>query len=374
MEMKKKILFHINSMGKGGAERVVSILSRYFAEDGYEVVVVTLWRAEEEYALAENVKRVNLEDIWQDKQMGRLEKAVRRLLDFRKILKQEAPGLVISFCNKANFRCSYAMAGMKTPLLTSVRNDPKVDYLPFKRAMKRMEEKASGCVFQTPDAKACFGEAFQKKARVIWNPIDEKYLTANEEYLIEKQLGEKLNRDIITIGRLSEQKNQLLLLKAFGRIREQFPECQVKIYGEESETGIKAKLLEYVRTQGMEEQVHFMGQCSSLEKEIRNAALFVLPSDYEGMPNALMEAMVLGLPVISTDCPCGGPAELIENEVSGILVPVGNEEELANAMLRVLQNPALAERLGENAKALAEKVSPRKIYEEWKDYATELMK
>ena len=373
--MKKKILFHINSMGKGGAERVVSILTKYFAEDGYEVVVVTLWRAEEEYALTEKVKRVNLEDIWQGKQMGRLQKAVRRLWDFRKILKKEAPGLVISFCNKANFRCAYAMTGMRTPLLTSVRNDPKVDYLPYKRAMKRMEKRASGCVFQTPDAKACFGEAFQEKSRVIWNPIDEKYLKTNEECLQAKEIKiQKLKRDIISVGRLSRQKNQMLLLEAFNRIKEQLPECLVKIYGEESETGTKEKLMEYVRAHEMEEQVLFMGQCSSLEKEIADASLFVLPSDYEGMPNALMEAMVLGLPVISTDCPCGGPAELIENEVSGILVPVGNTQELANAMLRVLQDGELARKLGENAKTLAEKVSPWNIYEEWKNYATELMK
>lgn len=365
--MKKKILFHINSMGKGGAERVVSVLSRYFAEDGYEVLVVTLWRAEEEYALAKDVKRVNLEDVWQDKKMGRLEKAVRRLGDLRKILRQQKPDLVISFCNKANFRCSYAMTGMKTPLLTSVRNDPKVDYLPYKISMKRMEKKAVGCVFQTPDAKECFGEEFQKRSRVIWNPVDEKYLFKKDE-------EEKLNHDIITVGRLSKQKNQLLLLKAFHKIKDQLPDYRVKIYGEESEEGSKAKLLEYVKEHGLDVQVQFMGQSSSLEKEIRNASLFVLPSDYEGMPNALIEAMVLGLPVISTDCPCGGPAELIENEVSGILISVGDEDGLAKAMLRVLMDNELAGKLGKNAQMLAEKVSPQRIYEEWKDYVAEFMK
>ena len=117
-----------------------------------------------------------------------------------------------------------------------------------------------------------------------------------------------------------------------------------------------------------------MGQSSHLEEEIRDAALFVLPSNYEGMPNALMEAMVLGLPVIATDCPCGGPAELIEEEVSGMLVPVGDVESLAVAMERVLTDQELAERLGRNAGKLAEKVSPGKVYEEWKQYAEELMK
>lgn len=374
--MKKKILFHINSLGKGGAERVVSILSRCFAEDSYDVVVVTLWHAEEEYVLSGDVKRIDMEDLWEGKSMGRLEKAVRRFLDLRKILKKEKPDIVISFCNKANFRCAYAMLGMKTPLLTSVRNDPKTDYLPYKRSVKRMEKKAAGCVFQTPDARACFSEAFQRKSRVIWNPIDEKYLSEKlRDVETDKSKMQKLNHDIVTVGRMSKQKNHLLLLKAFQKVREELPDldCQLKIYGKESEAGMQAKLLEYVKMQKMEESVHFMGECSNPEKEICDAALFVLSSDYEGMPNALIEAMVLGLPVISTDCPCGGPAELIENEVSGILVPVGDEKSLAKAMVRVLRDGELAQRLGQNARMLAERVSPQKIYEEWKSYVTELI-
>lgn len=374
---KKKIIFHINSMGKGGAERVVSILTEYFAKDGYDVLVATLWRAEEEYALDGSVKRINLGDAWQDQRMGRLERAVRRFLDLRKLLIREKPDLVISFCNKANFRCAYAMAGMKIPLITSVRNDPRVDYLPYRRSMKRMEKKAAGCVFQTTDAKSCFSEAFQKKSKVIWNPVDERYLKREENARTrsgETQTEEKLKHDIITVGRISEQKNQLLLIKAFDRIKEQFPEYQVKIYGEESEAGRAELLKKAIKERKLEEQVHLMGQSSRLEKEIADAALFVLPSDYEGMPNALIEAMVLGLPVISTDCPCGGPAELIENGISGLLVAVGDEEGLAEAMMRVLKDRSFAETLGKNAGRLIEKVSPLKIYEEWKDYVTEIIK
>ena len=133
---RKKILFHINSMGKGGAERVVSVLSGCFAEDGYEVTIVTLWQAGEEYELAGAVKRINLEDLWQGRHMGRFEIALKRLLDLRRIIKEEKPDLVISFCNKANFRCAYAMYGMTIPLLVSVRNDPRVDYLPHRFSVK----------------------------------------------------------------------------------------------------------------------------------------------------------------------------------------------------------------------------------------------
>lgn len=363
---KKKILFHINSMGKGGAERVVSVLTRYFAQDEYDVTLVTLWRAKEEYELSEKVKRINLEELCQGKSLGRLGMAAYRLMTFKKILKEEAPDIVISFCGKANFRCSYSMIGMKTPLLVSVRNDPKRDYVPHKLSTRVMEKKAAGCVFQTPDAQAGFGVELQKKSRVIWNPVEEKYL--------ERQEKRENSGYVVTVGRLSEQKNHMLLLRAFKQVHVAFPELVLRIYGEESEAGMKDKLLQYVKEQGLETSVQFMGQSNQPEKDIRDAGMFVLSSDYEGMPNALIEAMVMGIPVISTDCPCGGPAELIENGVSGILIPVRDEEELAASIRLLLENKELAETLGKKAAELAKKVSPERIYEEWKSYVEELTK
>lgn len=366
MGNEKKLLFHINSMGKGGAERVVSVLSEMFAGDGYEVVIVTLWRAKEEYPLAEGIRRINLGDDGKLEKAGRIRLAVGRLWTLRTLIRKEDPDLVISFCNKANFRCSYCMLGMKIPLLVSVRNDPRIDYFPHKNGVSRMERRASGCVFQTKDALACFDEKFQKKSRVIWNPIDEKYL-------IDKEKPVKQAKYLVTVGRLSAQKNQLLLLKAFSLIRKELPEYQLRIYGEESERGVKKMLTEYIEQEQMQDCVLFMGQSSHLEKEIRDASLFILSSDYEGMPNALMEAMAMGIPVISTDCPCGGPAELIEDGVSGLLVPVGDEKELASAIMRVLRGPELWERLSRNGMEIKKRVSPDKIYGEWKAFVEEII-
>lgn len=373
---KKKILFHINSLGKGGAERVVSVLSRYFVEDGYQVVIVTLWRAGEEYELSKAVRRIDLGELAAGRLGGRRLLALRRFTDLRSVIRREQPGIVISFCVKANFRSAFAMLGMRTPLLVSVRNDPKTDYAPHAGATKWMEKKACGCVFQTEEARQFFSPAFQKKSRVIWNPIDEKYLLAGQKSQMQRTENDKeqdtrLNR-IVTVGRISRQKNHMLLLRAFCRVRNQFPNMVLQIYGEEGESGVKEELESYIADNKLEEQVLFMGQNSRLEKELKDAALFVLPSDYEGMPNALMEAMVLGLPVIATDCPCGGPAALIEDGVSGLLVPVGDEDRLAEAMARLLGERELARSMAENAAKVAERVSPLRIYKEWKEYVETL--
>ena len=364
---KKKILFHINSLGKGGAERVVSVLARYFAKDGYEIVIVTLWRAGEEYALPREVKRIDLGELAEGRKGGRRLLALRRFTDLRAVIRKERPSVVISFCVKANFRSAFAMLGMKTPLLVSVRNDPKIDYAPHKWATKWMEHKAKGCVFQTEEAMKFFSQAFQKKSCVIWNPVDEKYLSAREPGA-QADKHKRARRDVVvTVGRISRQKNQMLLLQAFDVIKDKFPDIKLQIYGEKGDSGVKEELESYIAENKLEERILFMGQCSTLEKEIKDAALFVLPSDYEGMPNALIEAMVLGLPVVATDCPCGGAAMLVKEGVSGFLVPVGDRRKMAEAMERILSDREMAESMAENAGKVADKVSPMKIYGEWKE-------
>ena len=364
----RKILFHINSLGKGGAERVVSLLADYFAKEGYQVKIITLWRAEEEYELSPAVTRINMEEL-QRKRRGRISRAVGRLWDFRMCIRREKPDLVISFCNKANFRCAYAMLGMKIPLLVSVRNDPKVDYKPYPFATRRMERKAKGCVFQTSEAKSFFASDLQRKSRLIMNPVNPKYLSEDNRWMDSPG-----KRYMITVGRLSEQKNQLLLLSAFCQIMIKFPDIHVKLYGTESNAGYQQKLIEYCRENHMEERVHFMGESDRLEKELQTAALFVLPSDYEGLPNALMEAMAMGLPVIATDCPCGGPAELIEDGKNGYLIPVGDTQKLQEKMQFLLNHLQIADEIGENAAKAAAIFKPEVVYGEWEKYLYSLTK
>ena len=346
-----KILFHLNSMGRGGAERVVSILSKSFADRGDEVVVATQWYSENEYELGEKVRRISVGLTEEDEKQGRLKRAWIRLWRLRNCIKKESPDLVISFCNKANFRSAFSLIGMKIPLLVSVRNDPKKDYAPYKLPTWLMEKKAAGCVFQTPDAQQFFSRKLQEKSRIIFNPLSEKYLEkdAKEETCIRKP-------EIVTVGRISCQKNQLLLFQAFADIEKAYPDYVLKIYGDVQDETIYEELQQFIKEKRLDKKVFFMGTSDSLKEEIKDAALFVLPSDYEGMPNALIEAMVMGIPSVATDCPCGGSAMLMENKVSGMLVPVGDKEAL------------------KEAKKIVEKVHPQVVSREWGDYIETVMK
>jgi len=175
---------------------------------------------------------------------------------------------------------------------------------------------------------------------------------------------------IVNVGKLSSQKNQTFLVQAFAKIADKFLEYQLHIYGE----GDKRSELEALSQElDLQDRVILKGNVSGLAKQIEDAALFVLSSDYEGMPNALMEAMAMGIPSISTDCPCGGPDFLIQNGENGVLVPVGDVECLANTMEKLLQDREMADMLGCNAVKIADVLHPDVVHENWKHYIEQFL-
>ena len=361
----RKIMFHLNSLGKGGAERVVSLLSNEFVKHNMEVVIATEWVSDEEYELDSAIKRIHAGLSKEDETASRLAKQWIRIRNLRKVLLEERPDVLISFCVKANYRAMMASTGMRIPVIVSVRNDPKIDYVGRIRGVmnKLFLNRASGCVFQTQEAKEFFDEVLQKKSRIICNPVNEKYLKAEKKVPLKK---------IVCVGRLVAQKNQMLLVNAFEKVLEKYPDYHLYLYGDGSDDECKDELLQYVKGK-LKEHVHFMGLSSTLEKDMADAAMFVLPSNYEGMPNALMEAMALGLPVISTDCPCGGSRYWITHGTTGQLVPVKDVESMAKAMEFYIENPKEAATMGANARERLKEATLEKVFEQWRSYISEVV-
>ena len=384
-----KVMFHINSLGKGGAERVVSLLANEFVKDGVDVVIATEWYSEEEYDLESKVRRVHAGLSKAQEDSSRVAKQWFRIANLRKVLVDEKPDVLLSFCVKANYRAMMAVTGLRIPVIVSVRNDPKIDYVGKVNHLmnKLFLNRAAGCVFQTQEAQEFFDEVLQKKSQIICNPVNEKYLKAKREVPAKK---------IVCVGRLVAQKNQMLLVNAFEKILEKYPDYHLYLYGDGSDDECKEELLKYVENKAvsilehpnveaskkkiaakeelkLKDHIHFMGLSSTLEKDMADAAMFVLPSNYEGMPNALMEAMALGVPVISTDCPCGGSRYWIEPKVTGQLVPVRDVDAMAQAMEYYILNPKQAEVMGVKARERLQEATVDKVFEQWKQYIAKII-
>ena len=163
-----------------------------------------------------------------------------------------------------------------------------------------------------------------------------------------------------------------MLIEAFMLVHEKHPDYVLEIYGGDSHDGTKELLEESIATHKADEFIKLMGASDSLERNLTDASVFAFSSDWEGLPNALMEAMALGLPVVATDCPCGGPKTLIEDGENGLLVPIKDPEALAAGINRLIEDPELAEKLGDNARKLADIANTDAICEQWKDYIEEL--
>lgn len=354
--MNKTLMFYINAINGGGAARVIVQLARHFADSGYESILVTSFEDESfEYKIPDKVKRISIEK--EEIKQSAIKRNVSRIVALRKLCKQYKPCALISFMAEPNFRAVLASAGLPIKNIVSVRNDPKREYAGLKGAIvgKFVIPRADGCVFQTEEAKAWFSKRFQKKSRVIFNDVDKVFFET--EYVGGK--------DIVTLGRLAPQKNQKMLIKAFAAIADRYPKTNLRIYGRGV---LQDELEELVENLNLTERVRFMGQTADASAVLSKAGCFALSSDYEGMPNALLEALAIGVPSVSTDCPCGGPKMLINNGENGLLVSVGDEKGFAKALDDLLSDSEFAKILGKNAKCSAQGYKTENVFNQWKNY------
>jgi len=361
----KKIAFYISSLAKGGAQRVILNLTKSLLTKGYKVTLVTTAFVENEYELPEGAKRIISDIQGEEITSNRISNLKNRFGKLRNIWKEEKPDVIVSFIGKNNFMAILTAWGLHIPVVTSVRGEPREEYYNkmLEILAKTLMGKATGIVLQTPDAKAYFPKWIQKKAVILDNPL-------NPEFIDEYYSGERIN-EIVSVGRIDSNKNQKLIIDAFYRIAEEMPDVTLVLYGDGEE---KEALENYVKNHPYKERIFLPGAVSNVKERIRKSKLFVLSSNTEGMPNALMEALALGIPCVSTDCPCGGPKMLMEGKENGILVPVGDVHAIADAMKNILQDDELWKKYSENAYKITQSLHPDEVNDKWENYLFSIMK
>lgn len=362
----RKIAFHLNCLEQGGAERVVTNLANQFVGKGYQVLIATEWYGENEFQTDARVRRVHVGLREGDETKPHPLQILLRIKYLRDFIKEEKPDILIPFARKALYRGLMAAYFIKIPVLISIRTDPvgHYDELSDKIQIPLLFPRADGCVFQTEGAREFFAPRLQTNSRIILNPINPKYIGV--------PAPEKRTKTVVQSGRLVDFKNQPMLIRAFVKVHEKHPDYDLKIYGGDSFDGTKEILEGLIAEHQARDYIHLMGASDTLEKDLADAALFAFTSDWEGLPNALMEAMALGLPIVATDCPCGGPRTIMTNEVDGLLIPIQDEKALEDGINRLIENPGLAEKLGMEARKIAERANGEAVFEQWRDYIEEL--
>lgn len=321
----KHIVFAISSLFGGGAERVVSVWSSALAEKGYRVSVLVYSRVENEYPVD---TRVNVYPIATSGDECNSMSMIKRLRCFRTILKKINPDVIISFLPVIQVYIALASFGMKIPRIETVRINPwetKILRTKFAKLWKWCFRTCHAVILQSEDQKTFFNLSIQKKSVVIPNPINPKFLA------IKKEVYSASSHKIVAAGRLSEQKNYKVMIDAVKIVLKDFEDVSLSIYGVGE---LEDELRLYIKSSELENHVKLMGRSNELHKVYLNSDVYVMSSDYEGMPNALAEAMAIGLPCISTDCKTG-PRDLIDDGINGFLVPCNDSEMLAERIKMV---------------------------------------
>lgn len=354
-----KMLFFTVTMNRGGTERVIANLANRFSEEGEKVNILTCGSGVSSYELSHTVSHLTIDTRLEQLTEMKPKRFLRRRRELKKQIRTLSPDIVVCMLPEPCFLMLSIKKLVHAPIIISERCNPKEEYsnLVYYLIQKVLYRRASGMVFQCEGARKFFDKKTCRNSTIILNPLHSSFLSTSQFVARKKR--------IVTTGSLYSYKNQLLLIKSFQLIMKEFPEFTLECYGEGPE---RQNLQEYIYKNQLQDKILLPGIEKDMKARLEEASLFVLPSNYEGLPNALIEAMALGLPVIATDCPCGGPASLIQDEENGLLVEVGNVEAMANAIRKVIKNPSLAKKLGDNASKIVGKVNPDIVFQQWKEY------
>ena len=343
------ILMLIRTLDYSGAFKMFIWLAESLTKVGHSVTICT-WINYENIELASNINKIKLN----------LSKNhfFSILRSFNNVVKEQNADICISFLLDANVYNTIACLGTRTKSIICERNDPfkpKYYKLMFWKPIFRY---ADGAVYQLPKVAEYYSN-IKKNTAVIPNPVFSNHNDVISPFIERPEV-------IVSIGRLDIfQKRQDILIRSFALFLTKCPSYILKIYGDGTD---EQKLKDLVSLYKIQDKVEFMGVTNDVTAALLKSKMFVLTSDFEGIPNALIEAMSIGLPCISTDCRPGGAQALINNGENGLLVPCGDVKAISDAMFNIASNGAYATELGLQAQKITDKFKEDVIIEQWNRY------
>lgn len=345
-----KLLLVADALGCGGSERQLVDMANFWAAKGVRVTLAT-WSGPSPpdfYAHDPGITRVHI-----GPEGASLRSHVSRVRAMRLLFRGLQPDAVLSFLPRSNVPTLLAGIGLDVRIVVSERAHPQQDTslaLPWRILRRLTYARADLVVSQTQVTAAWIRDHWGHAPCVIPNALR----------VLPAPYGSRENL-IVGVGRLVRQKGFDLLLDAFARVAPGFPEWRVAILGVGPEHD---RLVSQRDALGLTDRVEFPGRVRDVERWMSCAGLVVQPSRFEGFPNAVLEAMGMGAPVISADCPAG-PADIIEDGTNGCLVPVEDPLALARTMERLLADPSLRQRLGHAAISVRDRFRQESVMAQW---------
>ena len=351
----KKVMFVIGCLAGGGAERVVSSVSSALVSKGHQVSILTYYKEENEYPYSSDINRINISNgsISDFNKMSTLKK----LRAIRKSIKREKPDEIICFLSHPSVFVYLATLGTKynKRISFAIRANPNVEKSKIAEIQKRFSKKVKRIITQNEGQTTCFSSKLQNKMVIIPNPMYEELFEGEKIYL-DSPLK------IVSVGRLNNQKNYELAINSFDIISKKYTNINYYIYGAGN---LESQLRQLIKNKNLEDRIFIMGFEKDRNKIYGDKDIFLMTSKFEGMPNALAEAMCKGIPSISTDCDFG-PRDLIMNEDMGILLKDYEVDTLVDALEVMINNYKLFIEKAKKAKyILKEKYSFDEIINKW---------
>lgn len=344
----------------GGAERQLIRLSESLAAEGDRVIMVT-WASSEvpdAYPLARSVQRLHLRRCEPRRKAGRIVMVATTWLKLVSLIRRTRPDVLISFSDVSNMLSMLASRITGVPVIVSIRVDPEAIYSlkpHWRRPAMATYRRADAVVVQTQALAEWCLENCGRSAVVIPNMMV-------LEGLVRSPMKER-ERQVVSLANLDRRKGHDVLIRAFARAQHQAADWVLKIFGEGEE---RARLQQLAEEEGIASRVELAGFSHSVPEVLDRSSIFALASRFEGFPNALIEAMAMGVAAVVTDSKYG-PRDIIDHGRNGLLVDVDDVDGLANALGQLMTDDGLRERLGAEALAVRELYSPATIMSLWRN-------
>lgn len=350
---RQRITLFISSLSGGGAERVVCNLANYLHDSGYSVDVITMSDKPSKYILDKHIHRVCL--LKEDERGNKIYNIClkrKRLKEY--MINNQDVSCYVAMLPMAIFMLMQLRKYTASKMIISERNMPSSYSVARKIMMKYSAKKCDGLVVQTKEIGKWYNN--MKNKVVIPNAVNKD---------IDFPKRQKIEKKIVAVGRLEKQKNYPMLIRAFVAFGAKCPEYRLEIYGQGSQ---EKKIRKLIKEYGLGNKVEIRGFVENVSEQIVDACCFVMTSDYEGISNALIEAMCIGVPCVATDCDGGGARSLIKNEKNGVLIEKNNDEQLTEALCKIALDSKYAKRLSDNAMRLREELAYQEIYNKWLEF------